>query len=96
MTAWQIIVRGQVQGVGYRAACVVQAQRLGLRGWVRNRRDGSVQALVLGNETQLQAMREWMQVGPCGAHVDACEIAVLDENLVDDADRASFHIRVTE
>lgn len=96
MAAWQITVRGRVQGVGYRAACVARAQRLGLRGWVGNRADGSVQALVAGDEMQLQAMRNWMQVGPHGARVDACEIAVLDENTALEAGSASFHIRVTD
>ncbi|TAL53603.1 acylphosphatase [Pandoraea sp.] len=96
MAAWQITVRGRVQGVGYRAACVAQAQWLGLRGWVGNCRDGSVRALVVGDETQLQAMRSWMQVGPRGACVNACEIAVLDENSAHEAGSASFHIRVID
>ncbi|WP_201524023.1 acylphosphatase, partial [Klebsiella pneumoniae] len=41
-----ITVQGRVQGVGYRAACVQRARLLGLRGWVRNRRDGAVEAFL--------------------------------------------------
>ena len=43
-----ITVQGRVQGVGYRAACVQRARLLGLRGWVRNRRDGAVEAFLAG------------------------------------------------
>jgi acylphosphatase len=75
MTAtWQIVVRGRVQGVGYRAACVVEARRFGLSGWVRNRRDGAVEVIAQGEAAQLLAMCEWMRQGPPGAQVSSCDI----------------------
>lgn len=74
MTTWQIVVHGRVQGVGYRAACVVEARRLGVTGWVRNRRDGTVEALAQGDPGPLLALCEWMRQGPHGAQVTACEV----------------------
>ncbi|VVD64286.1 acylphosphatase [Pandoraea anhela] len=75
MTAtWQIVVHGRVQGVGYRAACVVEARRLGLVGWVRNRRDGTVEAIAQGEAAQLLALCEWMRQGPRGAQVSSCDV----------------------
>jgi acylphosphatase len=54
-------VRGRVQGVGYRHACVQQARVLGVTGWVRNRMDDSVEALLQGTPQQLAQMCEWMR-----------------------------------
>ena len=69
-------VRGLVQGVGYRYACVRQALALGLTGWVRNRLDGSVEALLQGPQVQLERMCKWMRTGVPGARVDAIEMGV--------------------
>ena len=57
-------VRGRVQGVGFREACVAEARRLGIAGWVRNRADGSVEALLQGPPAALAAMRRWLGEGP--------------------------------
>ncbi|MEW6704755.1 MAG: acylphosphatase [Pseudomonadota bacterium] len=54
-------VYGRVQGVGYRHACVQQARALGLAGWVRNRMDDSVEAMLQGTPQQLARMCEWMR-----------------------------------
>ena len=54
---------GQVQGVGFRYACVRQARALGLTGWVRNRFDGTVEALLQGPLAQVERMCEWMRDG---------------------------------
>ncbi|MCE3249412.1 MAG: acyP [Geminicoccaceae bacterium] len=72
-------IQGRVQGVWYRGWAVVQAQELGLSGWVRNRQDGSVEALVSGAETQLRAMIERCRRGPPAARVDAVLEEVADE-----------------
>ncbi len=62
-------IAGTVQGVGYRIWMTRTAANLGLRGWVRNRRDGSVEALVTGASEAVAAMIEASRRGPFGAHV---------------------------
>jgi acylphosphatase len=62
-------ITGQVQGVGYRFWMTRTATRLGLRGWVRNRTDGSVEALVTGPPEAITQMVEASREGPYGARV---------------------------
>jgi acylphosphatase len=62
-------ISGRVQGVGYRAFVHDQATRLGLRGWARNRRDGSVEVLASGACAALDALISALRRGPTGAHV---------------------------
>jgi len=62
--SWLARVQGRVQGVGFREACVEEAESLGLTGWVRNRTDGSVEALLQGRPEQIARMREWLGRGP--------------------------------
>jgi len=71
---WLARVRGRVQGVGYRDACVRRARALGITGWVRNRGDGSVEALLHGPPQALAQMRDWLQGGVPAARVDALEV----------------------
>jgi acylphosphatase len=69
----RVTVRGRVQGVGYRAFVEHQAMALGLEGWVRNRRDGSVEALFAGPEDVVSAMVALCRRGPSYARVEALE-----------------------
>lgn len=69
MRARQIRVKGRVQGVGYRYALRDEAERRGITGWVRNRADGSVEALLCGDERSLDALIEWARRGPAAARV---------------------------
>jgi acylphosphatase len=69
MRAMRLRISGRVQGVGYRAWAVRMAARHGLRGWVRNRADGSVEALVIGDEPTVAAMVEACRRGPRAATV---------------------------
>jgi acylphosphatase len=64
-------IRGRVQGVGFRYSMHEEALRLGLSGWVRNRRDGSVEAVVQGPAAAVEAMRRWAAKGPPAAQVTA-------------------------
>ena len=66
----QVVIRGRVQGVGYRAWVEHQARRLGLQGWVRNRRDGSVEAVFDGIEDVVVNMIASCRKGPASARVD--------------------------
>jgi acylphosphatase len=66
-----VVFQGRVQGVGYRAFVEQEAMRKGLAGWVRNRRDGTVEALFSGPEPVVRAMIEACRKGPLGARVEA-------------------------
>lgn len=72
-TRVRAIVRGRVQGVGFRAWTQHQAQLHGLEGWVRNLRDGSVEALFVGPADPVGIVVRALQAGPHGARVDAVE-----------------------
>lgn len=67
------IVRGDVQGVGFRYFAQDTARDLGLTGWVRNRRDGTVETLAEGTRTALDAYLRALGTGPRGAQVDGVE-----------------------
>jgi acylphosphatase len=64
-----LVITGLVQGVGYRYSMLLAAQRLGVDGWVRNRRDGSVEAMIAGRAEDVAALIEWARHGPAGAEV---------------------------
>jgi acylphosphatase len=84
MIAWKLTIRGRVQGVGYRYAMVDAARALGVSGWVRNRRDGSVEALVQGEAAAVEKLTSWCRRGPPASRVTAVATAdaVLDPALV--------------
>jgi acylphosphatase len=72
-TIRHVVVRGRVQGVGYRAWVEHQARVRQLEGWVRNRRDGSVEAVFAGPETVVSEMIAVCRRGPNSARVDAVD-----------------------
>lgn len=82
MAARRLVVRGLVQGVGFRHATRGAAQRLGLRGWVRNCADGSVEAVALGDDDQLDALERWARLGPPAARVDSVDVTLLADDAV--------------
>lgn len=70
----RLVIHGRVQGVGFRASLAWEAQKQGITGWVRNRRDGSVEATICGNDEVVAAMIAWARRGPPGARVDRVEV----------------------
>ncbi len=66
---------GQVQGVGFRYQLCEQAQRLGVTGWVRNRRGGSVEAMIEGTPEAVDALLAWTRLGPPAARVERVDVA---------------------
>lgn len=73
----RVLVRGRVQGVGFRASCAHRAEALGVAGWVRNRSDGSVEAVFEGSRPAVEAMVAWCREGPAFAWV--AEVDVTEE-----------------
>lgn len=67
-------ISGRVQGVGYRDALCSEALARGVSGWVRNRRDGTVEAVVQGSAEATDAVIAWAQSGPPAARVAAVEV----------------------
>jgi len=78
----RLAITGRVQGVGYRDWAVATGQRLGLSGWVRNRTDGSVEALVVGEDEAVGKMIEACRRGPLSARVDAVDVEPVDLDVL--------------
>jgi acylphosphatase len=74
MVSIDVIIRGKVQGVGFRWSTRLNAERLGVTGWVRNLPDRSVQAHLEGPDDQVAAMVDWLRTGPIGATVEGVEV----------------------
>ena len=78
----RLTITGRVQGVGYRDWAMTTALRLGLTGWVRNRRDGSVEALVVGDDQTVGEMIDACRRGPTMARVDNVDIEPVDLDIL--------------
>ena len=75
----KIVVRGKVQGVGFRNATWRKAMELGIRGSVRNLDDGSVEILASASDKEFKVFENWCRVEPSHARVDRLEISELDQ-----------------
>jgi acylphosphatase len=75
MQSKHLRIRGRVQGVGFRYAMAEQAKRLALCGWVRNRADGTVEAVVSGASSDVEEMLGWAHEGPAGAQVASVDVS---------------------
>ena len=73
-----MVVTGRVQGVFFRDSCRTQARAEGVRGFVRNRADGSVEAEFEGPEAAVERLIAWCRVGPPRAHVDDVTIERIE------------------
>jgi len=78
MRTRQIRVNGLVQGVGFRDALRAEALRLRVSGWVRNRIDGSVEALLQGDDAAVERLVDWARRGPVLARVERLEEHPVD------------------
>ena len=74
-------ISGRVQGVGFRYAMSEEAARLGVTGWVRNRRDGTVEAVIDGGPDAVEAVLAWARRGPRGASVTEVEVVEIPESF---------------
>jgi len=86
MNAKRLVICGRVQGVGFREWMVENARMLGLAGWVRNRVDGSVEALVAGDIAAVEEMLRLCRRGPRMA-----DVLSIEEEIVDPPEHPGFH-----
>ena len=78
----RLTISGRVQGVGYRAWVLDAARRLDVTGWVRNRGDGAVEALIVGEESAVGQMIEACRRGPPLARVDEIDVDPVDLDIL--------------
>ena len=93
MKRMNAIVRGRVQGVGFRDATASTARALGLRGWVRNRPDGSVEVLAEGEGEALERLQAFLRTGPRFAEVTDLELSWPGSEHDQKSDLQAFAIR---
>ena len=79
--ARHLIIRGYVQGVGFRYSMTLEAARLGLVGWVRNRHADSVEAVIAGPAAAIAAMLVWARQGPPGARVEHVAVELAEPEV---------------
>ena len=91
MLTRRLQITGRVQGVGFRYAMRHEAARRGVRGWVRNRSDGSVEALLAGDAESVEALSAWARQGPPGAKVTEVRALPAGEDALPDG----FELRAT-
>lgn len=89
VAARRFLVRGLVQGVGFRWSAMAEGNRLGLGGWARNLADGRVEVHAQGDPSALAALAGWLRSGPLGAEVTA----VVEAPAEPEAGLVAFEIR---
>jgi acylphosphatase len=86
MAASRVVVHGDVQGVFFRDACRKEAIAAGVVGWVANRSDGTVEAHFEGDESAIEEMRHWCEMGSAQAQVERVEVTSTDEAALETFD----------
>ncbi|GAB4369515.1 MAG: acylphosphatase [Kiloniellaceae bacterium] len=89
-TTLRVVISGRVQGVWYRAWTERRAKALGLHGWVRNRRDGSVEAVISGAPAVVETMLAAFWEGP-----DLAKVTAVEKHPHDEAVAPGFEVRPT-
>jgi acylphosphatase len=87
VNAKRLLIAGRVQGVGYRMWMMQKATALGLSGWVRNRADGKVEALIAGDMAAVEELSRLCRRGPRMA-----EVSSIDEEMADPPEEEGFHL----
>jgi acylphosphatase len=87
VNAKRLLIAGRVQGVGYRTWMMQKATALGLSGWVRNRADGKVEALIAGDMAAVEELSRACRRGPRMA-----EVSSIDEEMADPPEELGFHL----
>ena len=90
-----VMLRGRVQGVGYRAWCAREAERRGLLGFVRNSRSGAVEAVFAGPAEEVEAMLAACRTGPAGARVDEMLVNEMSDAALAAGGRERFAVLET-
>ena len=88
--ARRLVIRGRVQGVWFRESMRQAAERHGVQGWVRNRTDGTVEAMVEGSATAVEAIVRWAHQGP-----ERAEVVAVEQHEAAPAGHAGFEKRPT-
>jgi acylphosphatase len=88
MPTYHLIITGKVQGVWYRESARKEAERFQITGWIRNNPDGSVEAVVTGQEEALREFTNWCRKGPLLAKVSGLVAELLEEQAF-----PSFEVR---
>ena len=78
----RLTITGRVQGIGYREWAIATGQKLGVTGWVRNRSDGAVEALIVGEDTAVGTMIDACRHGPALARVEEIDIDPVDLDIL--------------
>jgi acylphosphatase len=86
-----VFISGKVQGVGYRYSTVKEAQRLEIRGWVRNLLDGRVEAVFEGTEPLIEQMLQWCEQGPRNSKVTDVTVETIEPHFY-----KGFEVRETQ
>lgn len=90
METRRLVIRGMVQGVAYRYHMCETARRLGVCGWVRNRGDGTVEALVSGDAAAVAAIIAWARHGPPSARVSHVAVELAEASCGEFVERPSL------
>jgi acylphosphatase len=80
MPTVHLIIKGKVQGVFYRASAKEEAEKLGIKGWIRNTLEGNVEAMVNGNQDTINQYVDWCWKGPSRAKVESVEVRNIAED----------------